>query len=89
MNNNSNGARILKMRDVMSVEAYEGLTPAERRRLLKVEQAKEYSGWRRYPSTCEAVFDRIPPEWWDKYSAQHIGEVAALLEAAYDDGKNT
>lgn len=88
MNTDSNGTRILKMRDVMSAEAYEGLTPAERRKLLKVEQAKEYSGLRRYPSTCAAVFDRIPSEWWDKYNAQHIGEVAALLKTAYDDGKN-
>ena len=88
MSTNNNSVRILKMRDIMTAEAYEGLTPAERRKLLKMEQAKEYSGLRRYPSTCSAVFERIPSEWWDKYSVQHIGEVAALIKTAYDDGKN-
>ena len=87
-NTNHNEPRILKMSDVMTKEAYKGLTAAERRLLLKVEQAKEYSGLRRYPTTCGAVFNRIPDEWWDKYSAKHIGEVAALLNAAYGDGKN-
>ena len=78
--------RILRMRDVMTKEAYEGLTTQERRALLKVEQAKEYSGWRGYPDTCRKLIERIPEDWWGKYSAQHIGEVMALLKAAYDDG---
>lgn len=76
----------LKMRDTLTREAYEGLTAAERRHLLKVEQAKEYSGWRRYGTTCERLVSRVPSEWWDKYSAEHIGEVMALLKVAYDDG---
>lgn len=77
----------LKMRDVVARREYVYLTAAERRQILKVEQAKECSGLRRYPSTCSAVLDRIPAEWWGKYPAEHIGEVMRLLKAAYDDGR--
>nr|DAH25592.1 MAG TPA: hypothetical protein [Caudoviricetes sp.] len=77
----------LKMRDVVARREYVYLTAAERRQILKVEQAKECSGLRRYPSTCSAVLDRIPAEWWGKYNAEHIGEVMRLLKAAYDDGR--
>lgn len=76
----------LKMRDILTREAYEGLTAEERRHLLKVEQAKECSGWREYPTTCSKLVDRVPAEWWAKYSAQHIGEIMSLLKAAHDDG---
>lgn len=78
----------LRMKDIFTREAYEGLTAEERRHLLKVEQAKEYSGLRQYPATCAAVLDRIPEDWWAKYTAKHIGEAMQLLKAAYDDGKN-
>lgn len=77
----------LKMRETLSPSAWEDTTAEERRAMLKVEQAKEISGLRRYPSTCSAVLDRIPDEWWSKYSAEHIGEVMQLLKAAYDDGR--
>lgn len=78
----------LTMKDIFTREAYESLTAEERRFYLKVEQAKEYSGLRKFPDTCAAVFARIPEEWWSKYSAQHIGETARLLYEAYSDGKN-
>lgn len=78
--------RQLKMREVLTHEAYEGLTAEERRGILKVEQAKEYSGWRQYPTTMSRLVERVPDEWWDKYNAQHLGEVMALLKQAYDDG---
>ncbi|MEG2421248.1 MAG: hypothetical protein RSB55_06830 [Oscillospiraceae bacterium] len=78
----------LKMKDVFTKEGYKNLTPAERRHYLKVEQAQASSGLRNYPSTCSAVFANIPDEWWDKYTAEHIGEVAALLKKVYDDGRN-
>ena len=77
----------LKMRETLNPSAWEDTTAEERRAMLKVEQAKEISGLRRYPSTCSAVLDRIPAEWWSKYSAEHIGEVMQLLKAAYDDGR--
>lgn len=77
----------LKMRETLNPSAWEDTTAEERRLMLKVEQAKEISGLRRYPSTCSAVLDRIPAEWWSKYSAEHIGEVMQLLKAAYDDGR--
>lgn len=79
----------LKMKDVITREGYECLTAAERRAQLKIEQAKECSGLRRYPSTCSAVLDRIPDDWWGKYSAEHIGETMRLLKAAYDDGRQS
>ena len=77
----------LKMRETLTREAYECLTATERRALLKVEQAKECSGWRRYPSTCSALVDRIPADWRDKYSAEHIGEVMRMLKVTYDVGR--
>ena len=80
-------ARKLKMRDTLTREAYEALTAAERRALLKGEQAAEYSGLRAYPTTCARVMDRIPAEWWSKYSAEHIGEVMRLLYDAYGAGR--
>ena len=45
----------LRMKDVITREGYECLTAEERHAQLKVEQAKEISGLRRYPSTCSAV----------------------------------
>lgn len=78
--------RQLKMREVLTREAYEGLTAEERRAVLKAEQAKEYSGWRQYPTTMGKLVDRVPDEWWDKYNAQHLGDVMALLKKAFDDG---
>lgn len=79
--------RKLKMKDIFTEEAYECLTAEERRMELKRQQAAECSGWRRYPSTMSTLHERIPEEWWSKYTAEHIGEVMALLKAAYDDGK--
>lgn len=79
----------LTMRETLTPSAWKDLTAAERRAQLKIEQAKECSGLRRYPSTCSAVLDRIPDDWWGKYSAEHIGETMRLLKAAYDDGRQS
>lgn len=62
------------------------LDAEERRRNLKLEQAKEYSGWRQYPDTCAAIFANIPDEMFDKYTAAQLGEIAALLKQVYDKG---
>lgn len=78
--------RKLKARDIFTTDAYEALTPEERRRELKIQQACEYSGWRKYPSTMSKLIERIPGDWWDTRTAQDIGEVMALLKQAYDDG---
>lgn len=64
----------------------EDLPLEDRVSILKCERAKDYSGWRRYPTTCDRLLDRIPSEWWGKYSARHIGEVMRLLERAYSEG---
>lgn len=55
-------ARKLKAKDIFTREAYEGLTAEERRYTLKVEQAKEYSGWRAYGTTMSRLLKRIPDE---------------------------
>lgn len=62
------------------------LDAEERRRSLKLEQAKEYSGWRQYPDTCAAIFANIPDEMFDKYTAAQLGEIAAMLKQVYDKG---
>lgn len=62
------------------------LDAEERRRNLKLEQAKEYSGWRQYPSTCADIFANIPDEMFDKYTAAQLGEIAAMLKQVYDKG---
>lgn len=54
----------------------------------KLKKAMEYSGWRRYPSTCEAIFANIPADWYDRYTAKQLGEIAALLKTVYDKGRN-
>ena len=71
---------------VIPIKEAEGLSPKERISIIKIERAKDYSGWRRYPDTCQKLLERIPNDWWDKYSAKHIGEIMRLLEAAYKDG---
>lgn len=70
---------------ILTKEA-EGLSPEERISIIKAERAKDYSGWRRYPDTCQQLLERIPGEWWGQYSAKHIGEIMRLLEVAYKDG---
>ena len=62
------------------------LTRKEKAGIRKWETAKKLSGWSRYPSTCNQIFSRIPAEWADRYTAQQLGEIAALLKGAYDDG---
>ena len=77
----------LKAADVFTAET-DTLTPDERRIILKLEQAKEYSGWRRYPDTCNAIFANIPVDWYNRYTAKQLGEIAALLKVVYDKGRS-
>lgn len=80
--------RKLTAKDVFTAEAYGpgGLSAEERRRVLKLEQAKEISGWRQYPDTCAAIFANIPDEMFDKYTAAQLGEIAAMLKQVYEKG---
>lgn len=77
----------LKAADVFTAEA-DTLTPDDRRIILKLEQAKEYSGWRHHPDTCNAIFSQIPDEWYNRYTAKQLGEIAALLKVVYDKGRS-
>lgn len=83
----ADGDSRLRVDSVLTAEAAEELTAKEQRCICRLEQAEEYSGLRRYPTTCEAVFRRIPSNWWGRYGTRHIGEVAALLNKAYNDGR--
>lgn len=83
-----NAMKKLTMKDIFSSDAYEAMTAEERRHELKVQQAAEYSGWRKYGDTCSALLARIPDEYWGKYSAREIGDFMRLLKIAYDDGKS-
>lgn len=76
----------MKMSDIFTEEAYKCLTPEERRAELKRQQVAEYSGLRKYPTTCARTLERIPHEMWEAYSARQLGEIAKLLKIAYDDG---
>ena len=78
----------LKMRDVLTREAYETLTATERRRLLKVAQAKEYSGWSNYPDTCAAIMQHLPSDIWERYTAEQIGEIMRIVHDAYQAGRH-
>lgn len=75
----------MKANEIFTQEA-EVLTAKERRRILKLEKAKEYSGWRSYPGTCSAIFANIPEDMFDRYTAKQLGEIAALLKKVYDKG---
>jgi len=77
----------LTIRNILTKEAYEALTPAERRRVLKMEQAKEYSGWAKYPSTCEAIMEHLPADIWERYTAKQIGEIMQIAHTAYIAGR--
>lgn len=52
----------------------------------KWSKAIKSSGWSRYPDTCQAIFANIPSEWGDRYTAEQLGEIAALLKVVYDKG---
>ena len=81
--------RKLTEQDVFTGAAYGpgGLKGAERERLLKYERAKEYSGWREYPATCEEIFANIfAAGMFDKYTAMQLGDIAALIKKVYDKG---
>jgi DNA-binding XRE family transcriptional regulator len=77
----------LTMRDVLNKEGCGELTAAERRHILKVEQAKEYSGWAAYPSTCAAIMEHLPTDIWERYTAKQIGEIMQIAHTAYIAGR--
>lgn len=76
----------MKASEIFTQEA-DVLTAEERRHILKLEKAKEYSGWRAYPSTCSAIFENIPEDMFERYTAKQLGEIAALIKKAYDKGR--
>jgi hypothetical protein len=76
----------LKMKDVFTREAYECLTASHRRLLLKVERAKKYSKWGKYPTTCEAIMQHLPDDIWERYTAKQIGEIMDIANDAFVAG---
>lgn len=78
--------KLLKMMKWLTKEA-EDLEPIRKAKIMQWEQAKEYSGFRKYPTTCQAIFDQIPDEWIEQYGSKHVGEIAKLVNSAYSKGK--
>jgi hypothetical protein len=76
----------LLMKDVLTREAYECLTPSHRRLLVKVAQAREYSKWGKYPTTCEAIMQHLPDDIWERYTSKQIGEIMDIIYDAYVAG---
>ena len=79
----------LTMRETLTNEAYEALTPSERWRILKAEQAKAYSGFAAYPDTCKAIMQHLSTDIWDRYTARQIGEIMQIVHTAYIAGRKT
>jgi hypothetical protein len=79
--------KILKMKDVLTKSAYKELSSEERRRILKCEQAKAYSGFSAHPSTCADIISQLPADIWERYTAKQIGEIMQIVSAAYNAGK--
>ena len=75
-------ARKVRASDIFNEDDMVCLTADERRRILKREQALQFTD-RPISSGIEAM---IPDEWWNVYSAQHIGEMLNLLSKAFADG---
>jgi hypothetical protein len=78
----------LRMGEIITQEGYENSTADERRKILKYEQAKEYSGFRKYPDTCKHIFSFIPDDLINRMSAKDLGEIAKIINRAYQAGKN-
>jgi len=78
----------LQMKKTITQEGYEVLTAKERREILKCEQAKEYSGYRKYPDTCNHIFSFIPADMMERLPAKELGEIAKIINKAYQAGKN-
>lgn len=89
---------ILKMSKVLNCEPGElltvfnfdginDLTKDEKDDIIKREQAEKYSGFKQYPSTCNAIFDFIPEDMFNRLPAKELGEIAKIVNAAYQAGK--
>ncbi len=74
------------MNDVLTQSAYDELSAADRKRILKIEQAKVYSGFAKYPSTCDAILSNFPDDIFDRYTAKQIGEIMQIANKAYHTG---
>lgn len=71
-------------RIITAVDVAGELSPEDRRQAIKMQQAAEYSGLRDAPNAAE-MLARIPPEWWGNYTAEHIGDVLALIKRACEE----
>lgn len=53
----------------------------------KIRHAHQASGLDRFPDTCRAVFATIPEDFWFRFTAQELGDIAALLYETYQRGR--
>lgn len=55
--------------------------------IAKRLRAYKASGLDRYPDTCRAVFATIPTDFWSRFTAVELGDIAALLYETYKRGR--
>lgn len=86
----------MTMRGTLTDEAYEGLTPEERRMLMKEARAQRYSGIGGYPSTMGAVSEGLLTaldengllELWDAMDYRQQGAMYVAFKCGYDAGRS-
>lgn len=83
-------AENIRMKDVLTKDAYDVLTAEERRYMLRWIKAQEYAGIHAYPTTCGAVCDTVrecfDTDMLNALTWKQLGEVLKLAKHAYDKG---
>jgi transcriptional regulator with XRE-family HTH domain len=72
---------------IFNVDLMDELSESEKNDIIKREQAEKYSGFKAYPGTCSSTFNFIPNDMFERLSAKELGEVAKVINAAYQAGK--
>lgn len=76
-----------RMADVITDEGYKGTDPQERRDMLRMEQARQYSRTGGFGDTFSANWRRIPVELKEDLTPERLGWIVDLLHQAYVDGQ--
>lgn len=76
-----------RMRETVTVEGMTATTADERKAMLRVEQARQYSHIGKYGATFSANWERIPQGLVDTLTPEQLGWIVDLLHDAYRDGQ--
>ncbi|MGF7145278.1 transcriptional regulator with XRE-family HTH domain [Anaerotaenia torta] len=68
-------------------ESLEALSDDVKKAIIKREAAERYSGFKAYPGTCKAIFNFIPDDMFHRLPAKELGEIAKVINTAYQAGK--